>query len=1041
MKRDTGNGILGGLAATLLIITTGCSFSGAAHGPGVTTQGLLREMIDLPGLAETPEPEFKLVQFSSYDRASKSPKEEWFANNDRGQYLRVEQRGGRAEHVMMDMRGPGAIVRIWSANPSGMIRFYFDGADTPAFEAKMAEMLGGSLDRMPAPISGERSRGWNCFFPITFAGQCKVTCDAADVYYHINARKYPSGTQIDTFDWRGLEAMMPEIKYVAYKLARPREASAPPPDAVAKNFAFTLNPGESRTFADIRGAQAVRQLVMTAKADDRAAALRECLLTIRFDQTETVNCPLGDFFGTAPGANPYESLPCGITADGEMWAHWVMPFSTAAEFTLKNTGRQTVVIDGRIAAQPRPWDDRSLYFHATWQAEAEIPTRPMKDLHVADITGAGVYVGTAMSITNPVEDWWGEGDEKIYVDGERFPSFFGTGTEDYFGYAWCCPEKFTHAYHAQPRCDGPGNFGHTSVNRWHIFDRIPFSGSLRFDLELWHWHKTAKVSWATVAYWYGQPGARERLAAPAPALLRVPPLAPYKPREVPKVAGAIEGEQMRIIESVAELAPQPIRDCSGDSHLFWLNAKPGARIVLGFNAPAAGRYRVLGRFLKSWDYGIVKLSINGAPAKATLDLYSPEIAFSNEFDLGEFDLTAGENRITVEIVGINDKSEKKYGFGLDYIRLEPAAARPSPPAQPSPAAKPAPPKPAEPTPMPTPGAQSNAPARIEPLPARTEPPQQPTIVEPKPVAAQPPPAEPTPARVEPKPAPPRAPQSECISLLGRPLMPIGPGPERDKLEADLAAARAALAADPGDIDKLIWVGRRLGYLWQMNEAIEVFSEGIAKRPDYAPLYRHRGHRYISTRQFDRALADLQRAADLVRGRPDEIEPDGQPNAQNKPLTTLQFNIWYHLGLAHYLKGDFEQALTAYRTCTKHLGGHDDNLVAVTDWMYMSLRRLGRDDEANALLKNIRPGMNIIENTAYYQRVLMYKGLVAPRDLAAQMNADERQQANIGYGLANWHLCNGDEEQARALFDKIVNGSQWPAFGFIAAEAELARLKR
>ncbi len=282
--------------------------------------------------------------------------------------------------------------------------------------------------------------------------------------------------------------------------------------------------------------------------------------------------------------------------------------------------------------------------------------------------------------------------------------------------------------------------------------------------------------------------------------------------------------------------------------------------------------------------------------------------------------------------------------------------------------------------------------------------------------------------------------TEAISLLGRPLYAQPPAADRAELESALAAARANLVSHPSDPDCAVWVGRRLGYLWRMTEAIEVLSRGLESHRRYAPLYRHRGHRYITIRQFDRAIADLESASRLIVGQEDQIEPDGMPNARNIPLTTLAFNVWYHLGLARYLKGDFAGALTAYDETMKHLGGYDDNLVAATDWKYMTLRRMGRDSEAAALLDPIREDMDIIENHAYHKRLLMYKGILSPEELLDPPNASDLDLATMGYGLGNWYLCNGERQKAIHLFDKVVAGAYWPAFGYIAAEADLARLR-
>lgn len=281
---------------------------------------------------------------------------------------------------------------------------------------------------------------------------------------------------------------------------------------------------------------------------------------------------------------------------------------------------------------------------------------------------------------------------------------------------------------------------------------------------------------------------------------------------------------------------------------------------------------------------------------------------------------------------------------------------------------------------------------------------------------------------------------ETVSLLGRPLFAEPPAHERDKLESDLRDARAGLDLDPSDPDKIIWVGRRLGYLWRMSEAIDVFTRGIERHRKYAPLYRHRGHRYLSVRQFDKAVADLETAARLMVGMEREVEPDGRPNERNIPLTTLGFNVWYHLGVAKYCNGDFGGALAAFEKVAAYHNGYDDNLVATTDWRYMCLRRLGRDEEASRLLEPITPDMDIIENRAYHRRLLMYKGLLAPEELLNPQSAGDLDWATMGYGLGNWYWYNGDRARAVRIFEKVAASPQWPAFGVIAAEAELARIR-
>lgn len=278
-----------------------------------------------------------------------------------------------------------------------------------------------------------------------------------------------------------------------------------------------------------------------------------------------------------------------------------------------------------------------------------------------------------------------------------------------------------------------------------------------------------------------------------------------------------------------------------------------------------------------------------------------------------------------------------------------------------------------------------------------------------------------------------------VSLSGEPLLPPKPIPNQERLEADLAGARADFEANPDDPDALIWVARRLGYLWQYHEAIAVLDQGIARWPDNPRLYRHRGHRYITVRDFSRAQADLEKAVGLIAGQPDEIEPDGAPNPSGIPRTTLAYNIWYHLGLSHFLQGRYEPALEAYDTLLE-TADNDDSIVAVTDWAWMSLMRLGREEDAAGLLERITPDMQILENNSYHRRLLMYKGLESAEALLNPDSADMTDIATQGYGVANYYLVTGETEKARVVLDRIVSGAGWNAFGYIAAESDLQRMK-
>ena len=278
------------------------------------------------------------------------------------------------------------------------------------------------------------------------------------------------------------------------------------------------------------------------------------------------------------------------------------------------------------------------------------------------------------------------------------------------------------------------------------------------------------------------------------------------------------------------------------------------------------------------------------------------------------------------------------------------------------------------------------------------------------------------------------------AFLDRQPPPVSPEAGRE-MEARLAEAREHYREYPSSPDAAIWVGRRLAYPGRFREAIDVYTEAIGKFPQDARLYRHRGHRYITTRQFALAIADLNTAARLTKGKPDEPEPDGQPNARNIPTSTLQFNIWYHLGLAYYLTGNNPKALAAYRQCLK-VSNTPDRLVATSHWLYMTLRRLNRSREAAKVLTPVGLQMDIIENRGYYRLLLMYKGSVSPEALRDEALKEPSSAGaySILYGLGNWYLYSRRRNEAMGIFQEMLSGNQWTSFGYIAAEADMKRLQ-
>lgn len=279
-----------------------------------------------------------------------------------------------------------------------------------------------------------------------------------------------------------------------------------------------------------------------------------------------------------------------------------------------------------------------------------------------------------------------------------------------------------------------------------------------------------------------------------------------------------------------------------------------------------------------------------------------------------------------------------------------------------------------------------------------------------------------------------------ISLSGTPFFEPTRTPEvQALLDSNLLVAQKNFEADASE-ENYIWYGRREAYLAHYQRAIDIFTEGIGRYPASYRLYRHRGHRYITLRNFDAAITDLEKAATLMQGAPIEIEPDGQPNKLNQPLSNTQFNIWYHLGLAYYLKGDWEKAIAAYKECWT-VSVNDDLKTATADWLYMALQRAGKKEQAANVLAMLPDSLNLIENDSYHQRLQLYAGKRSPEEvLHVQGTSEDRDlaMATQGYGVGNWYLYTGEPAKANAVFQQVVEGKQFAAFGFIAAEVELNR---
>jgi len=647
---------------------------------------LVKRLTDLERLAVLPQPGEKCAQWSSYDRRSKYDEATgkyvaWSANGDGTGIIRKE--GDR--EVFAEMEGPGVIWRIWSARTAnGHVKIYLDGAEKPAVDLPFVKYF----DRTTRPFVYESlcymaARGQNCYVPIPFARSCKIVAEKGwGRYFHFTYTIYPKGTQLPTFrlplSGEETRALAAADEYFRTKLgsdpAGQREGEK------TEQCDVTVEPGKTATLLEITGPRAITafrgDMSVPEDIEKQRAALREVVLKITWDgeKTPSVWAPAGDFFGTAPGLNWYESFPMGMAEEEGAYSLWYMPFARSAKLEIANDGNEARTVECEVTHAPltRPIEQLGR-FHAKWHRDAFLPAEPERraiDWTMLKTTGRGRFCGVMLHVWNPRGGWWGEGDEKFFVDGEKFPSTIGTGSEDYFGYAWCTAQIFHRAFHNQTIVSG--NRGHVSVNRWHITDNVPFQTSFEAAIEKYYPNRKPTL-YAATAYWYQAPGGKDPYP-PVPMNRRwgycvTPP--------VYHVKGAIEGEKLRILQKTGQTRRQDMQQYrlgrwSQEAHLWWTGGKPGEKLVLELPVKKAGRYELQAVLTKARDYGIVQLSLDGRALGEPVDLYNPEVVHTKPLSLGTHELTKGAHKLTVEITGANAKAVKAYMFGLDYVLLKPA---------------------------------------------------------------------------------------------------------------------------------------------------------------------------------------------------------------------------------------------------------------------------------------------------------------------------------------------------------------------------------
>jgi hypothetical protein len=431
-----------------------------------------------------------------------------------------------------------------------------------------------------------------------------------------------------------------------------------------------------------KGPAAVRRLELRLAVDPLSSperALRSLVLQMQCDDESTVWCPVSDFFGSGVGLNPVQSWYRTVDTNGTLTCRWVMPYRENARINLINLSGNPIQISLRATVSPWSWDDRSMHFHAAWHYEAGLKTPPLRDWNYVKLEGRGVYVGDTLALFNPIATWYGEGDEKIWVDGESFPSHLGTGTEDYYGFSYAPMPVHQTPFCGEPRIDQEMTQGHNTLTRTRNLDAIPFRRSLQFDMELISW-KPMSLIYAATTYWYAMPGVSSNVQPqPREAALPVPTLAEAIAASAPpRKPGAIECETMKVLTKsggffVGEQNMDPFggEQWSTGRHLLGQAKSVGDFVEIEWPAPDSRPHTLALYATQAPDYGILRFSINGQAVATTFDGYADSVKIAPVFPLGIFSPQDGIFRMRIEVTSASKMSKgAKYFFGLDYVVLE-----------------------------------------------------------------------------------------------------------------------------------------------------------------------------------------------------------------------------------------------------------------------------------------------------------------------------------------------------------------------------------
>jgi hypothetical protein len=663
----------------------------------ITFDSLLKEMTDLERLTYS-EDTYRTFQYSSYDRRSKSPSDSgWFANEDGfgnepipgfEKVLQEPDSTGVGVYLICDIKGPGVIQRLWSAGITGSIRLYIDNPNAPMYEGEAKNLFHNVIDALAPgetdidPVGTIRQFDAS-YFPVPFSESCRLEWigNISELhFYHVGFRTYKNGTRVESFRTADLTGLNSSLEDVIDKLWNPDKNKEY--DELITNES-SLKAGEKKEIMKLKGEKAVKYFSVRIKASDVENVLRKCILTITFDNSSVpqIQAPIGDFFGAAPGVNYYTSLPFTVQKDSTMICRFVMPFRSELEIVVDNKSEEEIKMNYSVSLADYEWEQgRSMHFRCRWKIDHDLtasninmPGNDVSDIIYLMADGRGRIVGASALLYNPTNapvswgNWWGEGDEKIFIDADTFPSYFGTGSEDYFNYSWSSATIVSFAYCGQPRNDGPGNRGYVSDYRWHIFDDIPFNSNIAFYMELGHHGKVPGFHYGRIIYYYAQPGTIDDFMEISDSDIREVSYEPWLPEAYLGSAGykfiqaenmTVKGTGIRTIEN---------NFSAGKRMIMWIPKQNSQTIDFNVSMPESAESKNFGfTLLHIPEGGKISVYLNEKKVKINgsefIDLATSGYSALDNHISEKVNFASGVNKITLKAENCVDRK-----IGVDFV--------------------------------------------------------------------------------------------------------------------------------------------------------------------------------------------------------------------------------------------------------------------------------------------------------------------------------------------------------------------------------------